>query len=223
MPCVGVQRRKKAPVRREQAQRCAAPAPSPAGRERSPSPRRSPRGWTRPPAGPRPCRRRTTATTTLCSSRGPGIEEALATGEGGILALLAKMLWDFFFFFFEWKIETLRSHIVRVSHSLTTGQELDVCLMCNFPMCKSCTAAFSLQARRALADIVSIYAHLLPAEYLSAKYLQFIFYYSPSSHEYRKFINLGTETYIFFQLYLRCSYFGKARAFYCGCAAMMCL
>lgn len=90
-------------------------------------------------------------------------------------------------------------------------------------MCKLCTAAFSLQARKILADLVSIDAHLLPAEYLSGKYLQFIFYYSPSSHKYRKFINLGTGTYIFIQLYLRCSYFGKARAFYCCCAAMVCL
>lgn len=69
---------------------------------------------------------------------------------------------------------------------------------CNLPMCKICTAAFPLQARKALADLIPAYADLLPAEYLGAKYLQFICYYSPSSHKYRKFINLGTWTYIFF-------------------------
>lgn len=93
----------------------------------------------------------------------------------------------------------------------------------NLPMCKIGTAAFPLQARKALADLMPVYPDLLPAEYLGAKYLQFIFYYSPSSHKYRKFINLGKGTYIFFQLYLRCSYSGRVRAFNCSCAAMVCL
>lgn len=48
------------------------------------------------------------------------------------------------------------------------------------------SACFSLQARKALADLIPAYAALLPAQYLGAKYLQFIFYYSPSSHKFRK-------------------------------------
>lgn len=93
----------------------------------------------------------------------------------------------------------------------------------NLPVCKICTAAFPLPVRKALTGLIPVYADFLPAEYLGAKYLQFIFYYSPSSHKYRKFIHLGTGTYIFFQLYLRCSYLGKARAFNCCCAAVVCL
>lgn len=69
-------------------------------------------------------------------------------------------------------------------------------------------------ARQAPADLIPVCAYFLPAEYPSAKYLQFIlFYYSPCSHKFRKLTNLRTGTYIFFQLYFRCSYFGKARAF----------
>lgn len=84
-------------------------------------------------------------------------------------------------------------------------------------------SCISLQARKALADLIPAYADLLPAEYFSAKYLQFTCYYSPSSHKYRKVVDFGTGTYIFFQLYFGCSYSGKARAFNCSGAAIMCL
>lgn len=114
--------RKKAPVSRVHsktpAARAPSPVPAPCWRARSLSPSWSPSGsWPqrRPPPGARPCRRPTTAMTTPSSSRGPGIEEALGTGEAIRISAwqnascLFFFLFSFLVYFFELKIKKLIS------------------------------------------------------------------------------------------------------------------
>lgn len=102
MLSLGTQR-KKPPVSRGHTKTFAARALTPGPPRRWParslSPSRNRRGWrlrTRPPPGTRPCRKPTTVMTTLSSSRGPGIEEALGTGEANTCLCLAKCFLLFF-------------------------------------------------------------------------------------------------------------------------------
>lgn len=135
MLSLGTQR-KKPPVRRVQTQtfavRAVTPLPTRSRRARTLSPSRSPQGSrlrTRPPPGPRLCRKPTTAMTTLSWSRAPGIEEAPDTGEGGTCLCLAKCFLLFFLSCFVCLNERSRNSglisLIKISCSLTAGQELD--------------------------------------------------------------------------------------------------
>lgn len=97
-PSLGAQR-KKPPVSRgrskPRAGRAVTPVPAAPWPARSPRRSRSPRGrWLRttPPRGARRCRKPTTATTTPSSSPGPGIGEALATGEANTCSAWQMLL-----------------------------------------------------------------------------------------------------------------------------------